>query len=129
MALGIVFLVHVILQAYIPSFLVVNPQLQNVATQALVNLDASTKLSQYLSTGSTGDWGPMTTALKASLPSSVAFQLTVYDCSGGCTTPMYGTPIRSGIIQGSIATVTYVEQVSDASGSVTVYKLVLTVAA
>ena len=127
-ALAIVFLVHVVLQIYVPSFLVVNPELHSVAVQALVGLDSSSKLSELIAYGvSSGDWGPLVTALKASLPSTVAFKLTIADASTGHM--LAGMPVSSGALKGTTATVvSYLVQVYDpVSQTVTPYVLTLTV--
>lgn len=127
-ALAVVFLVHVVLQVYVPSFLVVNPELHSVAVQALVGLDASSKLSQLIQYGvSSGDWGPLVTALKASLPSTVAFKLTILDASTGLMLP--GMPLSSGALKGTTATVvSYLVQIYTLTmQTVTPYVLTLTV--
>jgi len=130
LALGMVLIVHVILQTYIPSVFIVNPQMRSIGTQALVSLDESSRLGALVKIGaSTSNWEPLATAMQASLPSSVNFQLQVVDARNpGQTLP--GTPIRSGVLRGSIATVTYVVQIYDiTTHQVNTYYLTLTVSA
>ena len=127
-ALAVVFLVHVVLQVYVPSFLMVNPELHSVAVQALVGLDASSKLSQLIQYGvSSDDWAPLVTALKASLPSTVEFKLTILDASNGQMLP--GMPVSSGALKGTTATVvSYLVQIyTPSTQTVTPYVLTLTV--
>lgn len=127
-AIVLVLLAHVALQPYAPRFTVSSPNLGATAANTLMALDDSGQLPNLVLQGAkTGNWSHLSEAFAASLPSGTSYRLRIVDSSSGTDLP--GTPLMSGALQGSMATVSYTVTVFDRSASrLRVFQLTLTVA-
>jgi len=106
LAISLVLIAHIGLQAYVPHFSVAAPELKSAASNALLSLDESGLLpSLVLSGARTGNWTMLSKALSGSLPSGVNYRLQIIDASTGA--PLSGMPLTSGVMQGQTATATY----------------------
>ena len=128
LAISLVLIGHVALQAYVPHFSVAAPELKSVASNSLLSLDDSGLLPNLVLIGAhTGNWTTLSKALLGSLPGGVSYRLQVVDTGTGLQ--LAGTPLTWGILQGQTATVMYALSVYDASlQSTRVFQLTLTIA-
>jgi len=127
LAVSLVLIAHVALQAYVPHFSVAAPELKSVASNALLSLDDSGLLPNLVLLGAnTGNWTTFSKALSGSLPSSISYRLQIIDAATGA--PLNGTPLSSGALRGQTATVTYTVSAFDQDlGKVRVFQMTLTV--
>lgn len=128
LAISLVLIAHVALQAYVPHFSVAAPELKSVASNALLSLDNSGLLPNLVLLGAnTGNWTALSKALLGSLPGGISFRLQIVNT--GTDSQPSGTPLTWGVLQGQTATVTYTLSAYDTSlQAVHVFQLTLTVA-
>jgi hypothetical protein len=127
LAVSLILIAHIALQAYVPHFSVAAPELRLAASNSLLSLDDSGQLPNLVLLGAnTGNWTALSKAISGSLPSAISYQLQITDVRTGST--LNGTPLISGVMQGQTASVKYTVSAFDSSTQqVRVFQLTLTV--
>jgi hypothetical protein len=132
LAISLVLIAQVALQAYVPHFSVAAPELKSVAANALLSLDDSGLLPNLVLLGAdTGNWTALSKALLGSLPAGVSYRLQIFDMTTGSGSQLAGTPLTWGVLQGQTATATYTLSAFDANQqppTTRIFQLTLTVA-